>query len=101
MCVYMYIIHIFYKKTNISFSFFQRIIIVLLLLLLLSLTHVLFLGQIFEIEILMELHIMRSPEFENHIFIVWSVCMYVCCQHISKTNNSRNIKFGILYLYHI
>ena len=31
---------------------------------------VLFLGQIFEMEILMELHVLSSPEFEKHIFSV-------------------------------
>ena len=34
---------------------------------------VLFLGQIFEMEIWMDLHIMKSPETENQIFNVWSV----------------------------
>ena len=42
---------------------------------LLSLTHVmvekvLFLGQLFEMEILMDLHAMRSSESENHVFSV-------------------------------
>ena len=49
--------------------------------LLLSLIHViiekiLFFGQNFEMEILIEmkdLHIMKSPEWENRIFSVWSV----------------------------
>ena len=36
------------------------------------------LGQIFEMEILMDLNVLRSPEPENHIFSVWSVCMCVC-----------------------
>ena len=66
---------------------------------------ILFWGQIFEMEILMDLHIMRSPETVNYIFSVWSVCMYVSLcvpyQYNSKTNYIRNIKFGILYLYHI
>ena len=49
---------------------------------LLSLTHVmvdkaLFLGQIFEMEILMDLHVMRAVESKNHIFSVCSVCMFV------------------------
>ena len=61
---------------------------------------VLFWGQISEMEILMELHVLRSPESENHIFSVWCVCMCVCYQHNSETNNSRIFKFGILYLYH-
>ena len=38
---------------------------------------VLFLGQILKMEILMDLHIMRSPESENHIFSVWSECVSV------------------------
>ena len=41
----------------------------------LSVEKVLFWGQIFEMEILMDLHVLRSPESENHIFNVWSVCM--------------------------
>ena len=39
---------------------------------------VLFLGHIFEMEILMDLHIMRSPESTNHVCSISSVCMYVC-----------------------
>ena len=67
--------------------------------------------QIFKMEILMDLHVLRSTESENHIFSVWSVCICVCVcvsmcrrvcyQHNSKTNQSRNINFGILLLYHI
>ena len=62
-----------------------------------------FLGQIFEVEILMELHVLRYPESEKHIFSVWSVCvcLCVCYQHNSKTNYSRKIKFGILHLHHV
>ena len=38
-------------------------------------------GQIFEMEILMNLHILRSPESEKHIFSVWSLCVCVSvCQ---------------------
>ena len=45
-----------------------------------SVTHamvekILFLDQIFEMEISMDLHIMRSPESENHIFSSLSVCL--------------------------
>ena len=36
------------------------------------------LSQIFEVEILMDLHVLKSPESENHIFSTWSVCMRVC-----------------------
>ena len=35
-------------------------------------------GQIFEMEILTDLHVLKSPESENNTFSVWSVCMYVC-----------------------
>ena len=72
---------------------------------------VLFFGQIFEMEILVDLHVMRIPESEKHIFSFWSVCVCVCVclcvclcvsyQHNSKTNYSRNIKFSLLHLYHV
>ena len=41
---------------------------------------VLFLGQIFEIEFLLLLHVLRSPKSENQVFSGWSVyvCVYVC-----------------------
>ena len=38
-----------------------------------------FLGQIFEMEILLDLHVLRSPESENHIFSVWPVCIVSLC----------------------
>ena len=55
----------------------------------------------------MDLYVLRPPESENHIFSIWPVCMCVCVclcvcyQHNSKTNCCRNMKFGILHLYHI
>ena len=54
-----------------------------LLFILLSLTHVmvekvLFLGQIFEMHILVDLQVIRTPESENHFFSVWSVCVCMC-----------------------
>ena len=66
------------------------------------------LGQIFEMEILMDLHGLRSPESKNRIFSKWSVCMCICVcvcvracyKHNSKTNFSRIFKFCILHLYH-
>ena len=42
---------------------------------------ILFWGQIFEMEILMDLHVMRSPESENHFYafgLSLSVCVCVC-----------------------
>ena len=46
-----------------------------------------FLGQIFEMEILMGLHDV-TLESENHTFSVWSVC--VCHPYNSKTDNGRD-----------
>ena len=49
---------------------------------------------------------MKAPESENKIFNILSVCSMCACvcvyhQHYLKTNYSKNIKFGILHLYHI
>ena len=54
----------------------------MLITFLLSLTHVivekiLFFGQIFEIEILVDLHVMRTSEYEKHICSIWFVCVSV------------------------
>ena len=35
-------------------------------------------GQIFEMEILMDLHVLRSSKSENYISSGWSLCMCVC-----------------------
>ena len=43
-----------------------------------------FLGQIFEMKILMDLHFSRSPESENHIFSGWSVCASVYLHQVSE-----------------
>ena len=43
----------------------------------------LFLNQIFELEISMDLHVLGSTEFKNHICIDWSVCMSVYASAIS------------------
>ena len=52
---------------------------------------VLICGQIFELAILMGLHVLRSPESENHIFSCWSVCESVIIiiqkQVTAKTQN--------------
>ena len=63
---------------------------------LLSFTHVMVCkvkiilgGQTFEMEILMDLHVLRSPDSENHIFSKWSLCMCVCvclCVCVSVIN---------------
>ena len=49
-----------------------------------------FLSQIFEVEIFMNLHVMRSPESENHIFSVSSVCS------VSVISITQKIPFGRL-----
>ena len=50
-----------------------------------------FLGQIFKIEILINIQVLRSPEFGNCIFSGWSVCVRVISitlkQIIAKTSN--------------
>ena len=50
----------------------------------------------------MDLHVLRCPVSENHIFSVLSACpsVCVCYQHNSKTNYSRIFKLGILHLCH-
>ena len=67
------------------------------------------LGFIFEMEVLMELHVLRTPESQNHILTV-GVCVClpvyvcvgirVCYQHYIK-NYSTNSKMDVVYLYHI
>ena len=60
---------------------------------------VLFRDKISELEIWMDLRVLKSPESENHILRIWSVCMCDCYQHNAKTNHSRIFKFGSLHLY--
>ena len=89
-----------------GFQTFSSGNIFLLFLIHVMVEKVLFWGWNFKMENLMVFHVMRTPEFENHIFSVWSVCVCVCpcvcdgCQHNSKTNNRKNTKLGILHLYH-
>ena len=72
-------------------------------LLTLVVKKVLFWSQIFEMEILMNLHLLKFSESENHFFSGWSLCMCVCVcyQNYSKIDYNRNFKFGILHLYHL
>ena len=62
----------------------------------------LFWSHIFEVEVLMDLHVLRCPESENHSFRGLSVRMDVCIcyQHNSKANYRRIFKFGTLHLCH-
>ena len=51
-------------------------------------------------EILVDLHILKTPESENHVLVVdLCKCMLVCYRHNSKTNYNRNSIFGILHFY--
>ena len=47
-------------------------------------------GKIFELDILIDLHVMRSPKYKNHIISASSVCVCVCVPVIRKTE--RQIK---------
>ena len=44
----------------------------------------LFLSQIFKIEILKDLHVLRAPVFENHIFSGWYACVFVPVNSITQ-----------------
>ena len=43
----------------------------------LKVENMLFWGQIFELQILIDLPVLEYSESKNHIFSVWSVCMCV------------------------
>ena len=80
--------------------FSECITINLINYLLLSLTHVmvekvLFLGQIFQMDILMDLQHLGSLKSENYILTLVGVC--VCLQHNFKINS----KFTIFYMHHM
>ena len=56
----------------------------------------------------MDLHVLRSPESENHIFSKWSDCMCVClCVRVSVisitqkqiTAETSNLVFNIIIKY--
>ena len=66
---------------------------------------ILFFCQIFESEILMDLHVLRSPESENPVFSGWSVsCVYlpdisiIQKQSIAETSNLAFVSTSI-HLY--
>ena len=61
---------------------------------------ILFLGQIFKMEILMDSHFLMVPVSENHIFSGWSVCL-LSAYLKKKKNIEKTTKFGILYLYNM
>ena len=40
--------------------------------------------QTFDMEILMDLHVLRPPEFENHFFLAVAFSVRVCYEHDSR-----------------
>ena len=63
----------------------------------------LFWCQIFKMEYLMDLHILRTSQSGNHNFSVWSICVCLCVLldkwKKKKKNYSKNFKFGILIFF--
>ena len=57
---------------------------------------VLFLGQVYEMVILMDLHRLKIPESKNYIFSAWSVCMCVFVSVISITEKQITAETSIL-----
>ena len=62
---------------------------------------ILIFGKIFEIDILMDLHVLTILESENHIFRGWSVCMCVslCVSVVSITQIQINAETSNLVFY--
>ena len=89
------------KYSNVATNLGQRVYF-LLSLIIYRIEKVLFSGRFFEIEFSLDLHVLRSPESENHVFSGWSVCVSVCvCEHHnSRTKSSRMFKFGVPNVYH-
>ena len=71
------------KKSNEGFFFY--------FLLLISRENII-LGQIFKVEILMDLHVLRAPESENHILKGWFVYQYMCVCFITLTPKQFAVK---------
>ena len=53
---------------------------------------VLLLGQIFEMEVLADLHVITPPETENHILRALSACSHVCLCVCLYVFYQRNLK---------
>ena len=56
-----------------------------------------FLCQILEVKILKDLHVLKSPVSENHIFSRWSV--YMCISVISITQKQITAETASLAFY--
>ena len=86
---------------------------ILLLVIIISLFHKWWrkhylLGQVYQIVILMDLNVLRSPEPKTSHFqrmaplsFFFSACMCMCFHNKSKTIQSRNTKFDITYFNHM
>ena len=68
------------------FSFFLKVVEIcpFFILSYLQVEKILFLSQIFDTKILMDLHVLRSPESENQIFS-FGLCICMCVFVISTT----------------
>ena len=60
---------------------------------------VLFLSQIFKLEIFMDLQLFGSPESDNHIFSRWSMRMCVCVPVISIIQKQIRVELSYLAFY--
>ena len=65
----------------------------------LTVAKVLLSGQIFKMEIEMDLHVMRSPESENHIFSACSECLCICVSVIGITQKQITAESSNLAFY--
>ena len=67
------------KNKQVSFYIFENIYIIPVIFTFsyLRVEKELFWGQIFKLEILIDLHVLKSSESESHIFSVWSACVSV------------------------
>ena len=76
------LLHWMWEDSLNKLSFFSGCVEVLvnfiLSLIIYRIEKVLFSGRFFEIEFSLDLHVLRSPESENHVFSGWSVCVSVC-----------------------
>ena len=63
--------------------------------------EILFSDQILKVEILMDLHVYRTFEYEDHTFSNWSVYVRLDQNIRAKKNYSKNSKFGIQHQYYM
>ena len=94
-------IYVKIRVQNLSVSFKKYVSNIFTFFYLYMLEKVLFQGHIFELEISMDLHVLRPPLNPRIIFLAVGLCI-VCYQHNSKANYDKNIMFGVLpFLSHV